>query len=169
MSIARVSGQWGKQVAVAAAPNLKGVAPPTGAAGTVNNERFEALTKYVPTETITIFVALMSALQAIAKLKPNAFDMSFWAWIIYVACAILTPVLVWAIAYAAFREAARKTGAANDSFVRPTFRMIAATIAFLIWALAVPGLLDSAIGQILAGVGAVVVSTFLSLGEKIFE
>jgi hypothetical protein len=166
MSIARLGGQWGRNVAAPAA-GPAGVAGPAGGAP-APDERFEALTKYIPTETITIFVATMSALLAIAKLKGAAgFDMTYWAWVAYIACALLTPILVWAIAFIAFRP--KKAAQPDAVFKWPIFRMIAATIAFLVWALAVPGLLEDAIGQIFAGLGAVIVSTLLSIAAGVFE
>ena len=53
-------------------------------------------------------------------------------------------------------------------FVMPAFRMVAALIAFLVWALAVPGLLSNPVWQIAAPLAALLVSTFLSLFEPIF-
>ena len=47
--------------------------------------------------------------------------------------------------------------------------MVAATIAFLVWALAVPGMMDGAAAQIFAGLGAVIISTLLSVAEGVFE
>jgi hypothetical protein len=53
----------------------------------------------------------------------------------------------------------------------PWWKLIASTIAFLVWALAIPGTpyLSTAQGKMVAAFGALLVSTFLTLLEPIFE
>lgn len=171
MSISRVGGQWAREQANAAAPaGPQGVAPggvPTGD----KDERFEVLSKYIPTETITMFVAVMSGFEAIKKLNPAVLS-SKWPWVAYAAFGLLTPLLVAAVAYVTYRGEIKKANPPPNpipAFVWPKFRMVAALLAFVIWALAVPGLTDNPAVQIVAGVGAVVVSTLLSLAEQVFE
>ena len=99
MSIARLAGQYVALNAAAGAAPM-GVA---GGGGGGQNQNFEALTKYIPTETITIFVAAMSALLAVVKLQPG-FDLATWTLVAYFACAALTPILVWAMAFITYRQ-----------------------------------------------------------------
>ncbi len=183
MSIARMGGQWGRQLALPPGPAApapapgngpKGVArtntaPPTPVAPT--NENFEALTKYIPTETITLFVATVGAAQAIAGVQAGARLDDHLGWIIYGTYALLTPVIVWLVAYSSYVTASRALPAGTQAspFATPTFRMVAALVAFLVWALALPGLLPGAVWQVVASLGALIVSTFLSLLRPIFE
>jgi hypothetical protein len=53
----------------------------------------------------------------------------------------------------------------------PWWKMAAATIAFIVWGLAVPGnpYIAGESGAVVAGFGAVLISTVLSLLEPIFE
>ena len=117
-------------------------------------DSFESLTKYIPVETITRFVAAMAAHGALKNAVP-------WLgpWVIYGVCGLLTPVIVWRLAARAF-----KRSEATGSLAMPWWPMIAATIAFLIWSLSVPPLLDDN-GRLAAGVGALFISTLLSLFE----
>lgn len=161
MSLARLAGEAGRsQVPLEDRPGIES----TG--GQTTEERFEVLAKYIPTETITLFVAIVSAMHAIAELEP---DVTLDPWLAYWAFAILTPLIVLALAYASYREAARDPAAAQPTppFRWPLFRMGAAGVAFLVWALAVPGLLERPVWQIVAGVGALFVSTVLSIVERI--
>jgi hypothetical protein len=45
----------------------------------------------------------------------------------------------------------------------PWWKLIACTIAFAVWALAIPPLVNSDPGEVVAGFGALLISTFLSL------
>lgn len=187
MGIARLGGQWGRQLAAPPAaagkgrPGISGAddsAPPAPAPAPApdENENFEALTKYIPTETITLFVAAVGAWDAIRRLDtaaqsgPSLLSPDTISWMIYAVFAILTPLLVWLSAYSSYWRArkALPEGTEPAAFVMPKFRMVAALIAFLVWALAVPGLLSGPVWQIVGPLAALVVSTFLSLFEPIF-
>lgn len=184
MGIARLGAQWGRQLATAtAAPAPQRASARQGVSGSTatdpddsspppnENENFEALTKYIPTETITLFVAAIGAWKAIEELGTA---LPAWAGpmnlIIYAVFAALTPLMVWLVAYSTYARARKgqPEGTAVAPFAMPVFRMIAALVAFLIWALAVPGVLASPVWQIVAPLAALVVSTFLSLFEPIF-
>src|SRR5687767_15346620 len=114
MTLARLAGQAGRsQVAPAARPGV------TGGGGQPPEENFELLAKYIPTETITLFVAAVSAMQAIVKLEPQ-FRLD--PWVAYWVFAALTPLIVLVLAYAAFREAARARKEADpDADAPPPF------------------------------------------------
>jgi uncharacterized membrane protein YdcZ (DUF606 family) len=53
----------------------------------------------------------------------------------------------------------------------PWWKLVASTVAFLVWALAIPATpyLASSQGKVVAAFGALLVSTFLTLLEPIFE
>lgn len=87
----------------------------------------ELLTKYIPTEVITLYVAAVSATQVLANNQIVT--------IVYWAAAALTPVFLVLVLM-------NKRVAAGESPLPkpwPWWRMTAATIAFMVWALAVPG------------------------------
>lgn len=141
---------------VRTAPAPAGYHPPPVAANRTDN--YEGLTKYIPVETITLFVAAMAAEAALRATAP-------WltVWAIYAVCAVLTPLIVWV---GAVRE--HKAAARPDPMPRPWWRMVAATVAFLVWSLSIPPLLDDP-GRLAAGVGALFVSTLLTLFDPLFD
>ena len=121
-----------------------------------------ALVGYIPTEVITLYVAALSA-QAALHAAFNAIDAATILWF-FVA---LTPVLLLLIYLS-------KVAATGDALPGPKqwpwWKMCAATIAFFVWALAVPGnpyLKDAAAA--IAGLGAMLVSTLLNILTPIFE
>ena len=130
---------------------------PLGAPATRPADNFEGLTKYIPVETITLFVAAIAAVDALQA------TIRLGRWEVYWACAALTPLVLWLIAR---REHLRTNPAAP--FATPWWRMIAATVAFLIWSLSVPGMIEPT-PRLAAGVGALFVSTFLTLIEGSIE
>lgn len=88
-----------------------------------------ALVEYLPAETITIYLGLLTAVPA---LQPHV-----GPWVVYAFCAILTPVLGFLI-YAGKRKAAGLKGftVSDGAIVWP---LTAATVAFLAWGLTVEG------------------------------
>ena len=151
-------------------PPLKGLvqgpvagAPPAPAA----DDRFEALTRYIPTETITLFVAAMSVQQMLHGL---------WSplgpWALYWTFALLTPTIQLGLTWLKQREAEVAAGGPKAPFRPRPWPVIAALIAYLVWALSVPSLVptDTPHGlavHAVAAVGALFVSTVLSVGDKI--
>ncbi len=135
-------------------------------AGTAKREEFDGLVKYIPTETVTIFVAICSARSAVETITGGGFP---YLWI-YLACAALTPILLVLIAVGRKRSAERPVQL--DLHWWP---LAAATFAFLIWALSVPGvtsifsptLAKQDAWGVVAGVGALIVSGVLSLLEPV--
>ncbi len=122
------------------------------------------LVKYIPTEVVTLYVAAASATQAVRSAIP-----SFDGRITYWAFAVLTPVIL--ILVYAGKRASSGLPVLPPVAQWPWWRMVAATIAFLVWGLAVPGnpYVVGDAGAVAAGFGAIVISTLLSLLEPIFE
>jgi len=122
------------------------------------DDRFDLLTKYIPTETLTLYVAAMAALPAITDTFPNIKALQ-----LYIAGAVLTPVILLLAGYG------KQRAAGSTAAFRPhPWPLFASLVAYLVWALSVPGLLDGKNAQILAGFGAVLVSTLLSMLEPAF-
>jgi hypothetical protein len=128
-------------------------------AGTLN-----ALTKYIPTEIVTLYVAASSATPAITASVP-VFDSTVNYW----GCVLITPIIL-LLVYASKRASTGLRPIPNVKEL-PWWKMSAATIAFLVWGLAVPGnpYISGESGAVIAGFGAVLISTVLSLLEPIFE
>jgi len=126
---------------------------------------FDSLAKYIPTEAVTLYVAASSAMLALKET---------FAWItearVYWLFVCLTPILFLIIFCGKRREA-------NLSLVPPMiarwpwWKLVASTVAFAVWALAIPTTpyLQGAAGGAVAAFGAVLVSTFLTLLQPIFE
>ena len=121
-----------------------------------------ALVGYFPTEIITLYVAALSARTALQATFP-VIDAAAILWFF----VILTPLLLLLIYIS-------KVAATGDKLpgpaIWPWWKMFAATVAFFVWALAVPGnpyLNDT--GAAVAGLGAMLVSTLLTMLTPIFE
>ncbi len=130
----------------------------SAAASPDKDDRFDLLTKYIPTETLTLYVAAMAALSAITATFPD-----IGALHLYIGGAVLTPVILLLAGYG------KQRAAGSTATFRPhPWPLFASLVAYLVWALSVPGFLDEDNEKILAGFGAVLVSTLLSLLEPVF-
>jgi len=95
-----------------------------------------ALVKYIPIESITLYVAAVAATPALQDLWPVA-DENRYVTIFYWVFAFLTPVFV-LLLVAAKRKAASFKPAFPSLTDWPRWKMLGSTLAFLAWALAVP-------------------------------
>lgn len=123
------------------------------------------LVKYIPTESITLYIAALSAAEALITL---------WSYLtpvfIYWFFASLTPILVLLI-YFGKRKVAGLKPTIPSLREWPSWKTFAASIAFLVWALAVPSnpYVGGALQGALVGFLAVFVSTILSVFEPLFD
>lgn len=122
------------------------------------------LTKYIPTESITLYIATASAAEALRAYGITA-SLTYWFFVGF------TPVLLLLI----FLRHLAVTGTNWKVSVGkwPWWRIIASTVAFAVWALAVPGNpiispTDTS-GGVLAGLAALLVSTLLNIVAPFFE
>jgi CDP-diglyceride synthetase len=114
-----------------------GVAPaPAGPATTTvatSPSPLATLVKYIPTETITLYVAIQAALgdiRAPKNGKISAADFtSRWIWMLVIAG--LTVLLTLGLSYRAQKNA-------SATFRLPYFEVLAGTAAFFVWALSLP-------------------------------
>lgn len=141
------------------------VAPAAGAApaqDTVGNA-LTALVRYVPTEVVTLYVATVAARQQIEAALP-----SFKALWLFWGFVCLTPLMFALLFYNKLAVANTKLRSWKEF---PWWKMIASTIGFAVWALAVPNgpYLQTAGASALAGLAALFVSTVLSLLDPIFD
>ena len=108
-----------------------------------NTEKaFEQLVQYFPTETVTLFLAAVSMVQTfdhvpwVMQLRPFGLIAIF---------TLLTPLMLLMAAFATFREEKRAGRIPKpQKFEIPIFELCASAIAFVPWALAVPGLFPDA-------------------------
>lgn len=139
------------------APSMK-----TQGAPAAQNEKpngFEMLTRYIPTETITLYVGAMAARDDIAHafgLGSSAVSTIYWVF------AALTPIILALLLLGRARLGEPRTAKLH------WWPLTAATIAFMVWALSVPGHPVADAWKMLPAFGALLVSTFLSLLEPIF-
>lgn len=122
------------------------------------------LVKYIPTESITLYVAAISAAPALKSFSPRIEPLT-----IYGFFGIFTPLLFLLIYFGKRRALNLPTIPSLGDW--PLWKTTAATIAFLVWALAVPNspFMTGEIKGAVAGFLAIFVSTILSVLEPIFD
>jgi hypothetical protein len=139
------------------------VEPPTPPPPAPDSNTLAGLTKYIPTETVTLYVATFSAQAALS----DAFGKFAPAWAYWIFLT-LTPLLVLLLFFRRLKLNPPPSGTPRPPW--PWWPMAAAAIAFAVWALAVPGneIIPDKSGT-LAAFGALVVSTILNLVAPFFE
>lgn len=147
---------------------------------TAMERAFEPLVQYFPTETITLFLVAISVFHSLDHISFVNKMSPLW---LVAAFTILTPLMVLLVAYATFRESQRAGNMPPEQrFKLPVFDLIASAVAFVPWALAVPGLFPASVSpldqqiqniwtseitQVLAAFLAFSVSWFLSQLRRI--
>lgn len=138
-------------------PELAAAAPaPAPPANDVSNA-LNMLLKYIPTESVTLYVATASSLD---DLRQHATFLTPWT--IYLFYSLLTPALLLLIFAGKVRSSGRPLPGWRDW---PWWKLVASTIAFMTWALAVPTNPFN-LGAV-AGLLAVLISMLLSLIEPL--
>jgi hypothetical protein len=144
--------------------NLLPLATETPVEPTKGSNALDSLARYIPTEAITLYVAACSAMASLKeKIPANA---ELWVYWIFV---VLTPILFLVIFMGKRRSAGLSALPAISKW--PWWKLVAATIAFGVWALAVPTgpYSGGEVSGIVAAFCALFVSTILTLFEPIFE
>lgn len=128
------------------------------------NDSISQLTNYLPVETLTLYVAAVSAGPA---LKSVFAFMS--AEFLYWGFAVLTPIFILLALAIKRREANMPPFAPLSQF--PWWKMFASTVAFLAWALAIPNnpYISGDAGGTVAAFLALFISTILNRLEKVFQ
>jgi hypothetical protein len=124
----------------------------------------KVIATYIPTEVLTLYVAVLAA---VANPKDESHSAE---WITFYTFLAVTPLVVW-IVYATKVKSANKPIPLNPA-QWPLWEMIAATIAYTAWAFALPNSPFTSLGgntQALAGVIVLVVSTALGLVAPLFQ
>jgi hypothetical protein len=118
------------------------------------------LTKYIPTESITLYVSTVSAQQA---LKSIGLTPAFTYWF-FVG---LTPLLLITLFLRQLAVEGSQWRVKIEQL--PWWQVIASTIAFMTWALAVPGNPIISPNDSTQGAVAALAATFVSIFLNIFE
>lgn len=162
------------------ATSTAGAAPAVSGITATNqtNTALQVLFGYIPTEVLTLYVAVLAALRpspsGAAATGTNALQeatrVTFADWAVFCIFLVATPVILWLV-YAAKLKSAQKPLPSRYS-AWPVWEMFAATIAYSTWAFALPA---TPFGQFdwyspgLAGVAVLVVSMALGLLAPLFQ
>jgi hypothetical protein len=132
-----------------------------------------SITTYIPTEILTLYVAVLGALQGAAQGGVADRPATRAEWIAFFFFLGATPVFVWLLYAAKVKNASKLVPLAPRKW--PLWEMVAATIGYMAWAFALPNspFRDFAqfgwYSQALAGVMVLVVSTTLGLIAPIVQ
>lgn len=119
---------------------------------------------YIPTEVLTLYIAVMAAIAKPSMGVASAEWTTFW---VFLAC---TPVVVWLVNGIKVKAAQKPVPLAFRTW--PLWEMTAATVAFCAWAFALPRTPFSEFSwytSALAGIAVLVTSTVLGLLAPFFQ
>jgi hypothetical protein len=147
-------------------PGLEAAAMPPHESGNAVTFALTAIATYIPSEILTLYVAVLAALQMDAGSTPARGDSAWIAlWIFFIA----TPVVVWVLYATKVRAAGKPLPLAAAEW--PMWEMSSAAIAYLAWSFAMPGTpfaLQQWYSAPLAGIVVLVVSAALGLVAPLF-
>ena len=138
-----------------------GQTPPTPSAPV--DTTFNVLFGYIPTEVLTLYVAVLAAIQQAGKVTPTDW-LAFWIFL------VATPIIVW-IVFATKLKAVKKPIPWKIG-AWPVWEMFAATAAYTAWAFALPHSPFTAYSwysSALSGLAVLVGSTLLGLLAPFFQ
>lgn len=132
-----------------------------GYASAASSGSLEKLTRYIPTEAITLYVALLGVIGATSASDGGR-------WVAFAIFAVATPAMAWID----WKIRVRHTRDGDRSLTRPLlgFNLGAATVAFAAWAFSLPASPFSQFGWYdpkWGGFVALVVSYGLTKGEAL--
>src|SRR5207245_11433212 len=93
------------------------------------NTALHLITTYIPTEVLTLYVAVLAALQKGADSRSPQW-LTFWFFL------VVTPILVWLVYAAKVKNSQKPLPTAPSQW--PIWQMAAATVAYAAWAFALP-------------------------------
>ncbi|UTD29990.1 hypothetical protein [Bradyrhizobium sp. WD16] len=130
---------------------------------TPSSNALDGLVRYIPTESITLYVAATASISSLTATFP--FLTPYRLYWIFVA---LTPILFLLI-YVGKRRSQKLPALPQSVAKWPWWKVIASTLAFMVWALAVPPLVAGEAEKVVSAFGALLVSTMLSLVGAVVE
>lgn len=158
------------EIAAAATTPPEAASPAKEEANTFNTA-LNVLFGYIPTEVVTLYVAVVAALQpAVIPGPGTATPSSHALWLTFGCFLVATPVAVWVV-YASKLKAAGKPLPVQWAAM-PVWEMFAATLAFDAWAFALPNspFRDFTwFSPALASIAVLVMSTALGMLAPLFQ
>src|SRR5574341_2323903 len=145
-------------------PELAGAANGKPTPETAVNTALQMIVTYVPTEVLTLYVAVLGAIQNPAAESFHAQWLAFWFFL------VATPAIVWVVYAAKVKNAGKPMPLAPRRW--PHWEMAAATIAYAAWTFALPESPFNDYGwysAALAGVIVMTASVLLSLLAPLFQ
>jgi hypothetical protein len=157
------------------AAHQAGGAQPTDATTAANgvNTAMQVLFGYIPTEVLTLYVAIVAAIHSSASGNGSdaAKTITSGDWINFFSFLVATPIIFWVV-YAAKLKSAQKPIPLGFS-TWPLWEMIAATVAYTAWAFALPETPFLQFTQwytpALGSIAVLVASTVLGLLSPLFQ
>jgi hypothetical protein len=122
------------------------------------NTALQTVVMYLPTEVLTLYVAVLAATEASSR------------WSSFFVFLFATPLIVWMVFAAKLKSENRPLPLAPTTW--PVWEMLAGTIAFVAWAFALPTTPFSMLAWYspgLAGVAVTIASTLLGLLAPLFQ
>lgn len=130
---------------------------------TPSSNALDSLVKYIPTESVTLYVAATAALPSLTATFPTlTAERLYWGFV------ALTPILFLLI-YIGKRRTQKLSFLPQSPKDWPWWKVVASTVAFMAWALAIPPLISSDAGKVVGAFAALLVSTLLSLVGAVVE
>jgi hypothetical protein len=125
----------------------------------------KVIVTYIPTEVLTLYVAVLAAIQDPNRKSYNSLWAAFYFFL------IATPLIVWLVYAAKVRAADKPLPLAPRTW--PLWEMFAATVAYAAWGFALPETPFKYYGNwysaALAGVIVLIISTLLGLLAPLFK
>ena len=146
------------------ARTASGVNVPPNTPGNSVTTALSVLTTYIPTEVLTMYVAVLAALQ-----DPSNKTMTS-QWLTFEAFLVATPIVVWLIYSAKVKSAGKELPLSPSKW--PLWEMAASMLAYTAWAIALP---NTPFAQLswysapLSGIVVLLASTVLGLLAPIFQ
>lgn len=128
------------------------------------NAAFRTLTTYIPTEILTLYVAVLAALQ-----QSTTASVTSPSWAVFWGFLIATPIVNWVVYITKVKTAGRPIPWAPWKW--PLWEMAAGTIAYVAWAFALPPTPFASLAWYstgLAGIVVLIASTVLGLLAPLF-
>jgi hypothetical protein len=141
-------------------------APAAGGPTSAVSAALQVITTYIPTEIITLYVAVLAALRDKTNTLAAASALrAFWFFL------AVTPLVVWLVYAARVRSAKPARPLPVHPYAWPLWEMFAAATAFTAWAAALPDspLMGAGVSPALGGILVLVASTLLGLAAPVFQ